>query len=105
MEQRKQDLHGLEPPRHDRTAMARVHYLMRLESLINVGCKFRPDDLPASVWDELIAMALERAFVDKLVDQQREKHRREDTAMSKARAATGTPPPGQTMFKTSKPFR
>lgn len=82
-----------------------MKYLVRLESLINVGCKFRPDDLPPGVWDELIALALERAFVDKLVRQRQEKKSDQDREMSKARAATGLPQPGGTIFPTSKPFR
>lgn len=105
MEQRAKDLGELEPPPHDRIGFLRVHFLIRVESLINVGCKFRPDDFPAHVWDELIALALERAFVDRLVDQQRRRSQEQEHQLSRARAATGVPPPGGTIFKTTHPFR
>lgn len=72
--------------------------------MINVGCKFGPNDLPAHVWDELIAMALERAFVDKLVERRRDKRHREESAINKARQQTGVPAPGQTIFEHSRPF-
>jgi hypothetical protein len=85
--------------------MGRIQFLLRIESLINVGCKYQPDDLPPRVWDELIAMALERQFVDRLVDQRRNKNRQQDRAINQARKQTGLPPPGGTLFKHSRPFK
>jgi len=85
--------------------MGRIQFLLRIESLINVGCKFQPDDLPPRVWDELVAMALERQFVDRLVDKRRAKGRQQDRAIQQARTQTGLPPPGGTLFKHSKPFK
>jgi hypothetical protein len=85
--------------------MGRVQFLLRLESLIQIGCKYQPDDLPPRVWDELLAMALERQFVDRLVEHRRAKGRREEQAVNKARQATGLPPPGGTVFTPSKPFK
>jgi hypothetical protein len=107
LEGRKKELGDpvVEPPEHNRALLARVQYLVRLESLINVGCKFGPNDLPARVWDELLAMALERQFMDALVEHRRERSRAQETAISKARQQTGLPGPGQTIFETSRPFR
>ena len=107
LEARKKELGDppLEPPKHNRRLMARIQFLLRIESLINVGCKFQPDDLPMHVWDELIAMALERQFVDRIVDKRRSRHRQQDRALQQARKQTGLPPPGGTIFKHSKPFK
>ncbi len=85
--------------------MVRIQFLVRVESMINVGCKFGPNDLPMHVWDELQAMALERQFVDQLIDRRRERRRKQEHAESSARSQTGLPQPGQTIFQTSKPFR
>jgi hypothetical protein len=107
LEGRKKELGDppVEPPAHNRGLMKRVQFLLRIESLINVGCTFRPDDLPPRVWDELIAMALERQFVDRLVDRRRSNQRSQDQAVNAARRQTGLPPPGSTIFQHSKPFR
>jgi hypothetical protein len=83
----------------------RVRYLVRLESMVNVGCKFGPNDLPADVWDQLVTLAMERAFVDRLVQKRHDRQGHENRAMGKARATTGVPPPGGTLFPTKKPFR
>jgi hypothetical protein len=107
LESRAKDLGTppIEPPAHDRALVVRIQYLVRIESLINVGCHFGPDDLPARVWDELIAMALERQFVDRLVDYRRDRQSSQETALNKARQQVGLPPPGGTIFTPSKPFR
>lgn len=73
--------------------------------MINVGCHFGPDDLAADVWDGLMALAMERQFMDRLVEQRREKHREQEGEKNKARAATGIPPPGGTIFQHKRPFR
>lgn len=85
--------------------MLRVRWLIRLESLINVGCKFGPNDLDPDTWDELIAMALERQFVDRLVAVRREKNQHQESKLRETRQATGVPQPGGTLFEHSKPFR
>lgn len=105
MEQRKKDLRGetpLEPPEHDRSAFRWIQHLVRLESLINVGCHFGPNDLSPETWDALIAMALERQFIDRLVEHRQKKRQEFDAQLDKARAATGVPPPGRTLFKGKK---
>lgn len=94
-----------EPPPHDPAAMVRVQFLVRIESLVNVGCHFGPDDLPPAVWDELIAYAIERAYIERILDQRRERHSEEQSVANEARTATGAPPPGGTIFPTSRPFR
>lgn len=93
------------PPEYDSAWMYRVRYLIWVESLVNVGCKFRPDDLAPDVWDQLMALSMERSFLDRLIEERREKQHKEDVAINKARAATGHPPPGGTIFPHSKPFR
>lgn len=107
LESRKKELGdpAIEPPPHNTTLLVRIQYLVRLESLINVGCKFGPDDLPARVWDELLAMALERQFVDTLVEWRRDRQRAQERSVSKARQQTGLPGPGQTIFEHSRPFK
>jgi hypothetical protein len=107
LEGRKKELGepAIEPPAHNKALMGRVQFLVRLESLINVGCKFGPNDLAPHVWDELLAMALERQFMESLVDHRRERARAQDSAVSKARQQTGLPQPGQTIFAHSRPFR
>jgi hypothetical protein len=95
----------VEPPAHNRLGMARIQFLVRVESLINVGCKYGPNDLPARVWDELVTMALERQFVDRVIDQRRARNQRQEQAMGKARQQTGLPNPGGTIFPTQHPFR
>lgn len=105
MEQRKKDLEGdkpLEPPVHDRVGFRWIQHLIRLESLINVGCHFGPDDLSPETWDGLIAMALERQFIDRLVEKRREQRKKFEDGLDKARAATGVPPPGQSLFSGKK---
>ena len=91
-------------PPHDQAAFVRVGYLLRLESLINVGCHFGPSDLPAQVWHELIVLNIERAYIDRVLDKRREKHSKEETALSEARSATGIPQPGGTIFPTKHRF-
>lgn len=107
MEARKKELGEptIEPPEHDRRLMGRVQFLLRVESRINVGCKYQLDDLPMHVWDELVAMALERQYVDRIVDKRRSRRGQQDRALAQARKQTGLPPPGGTIFQHSKPFK
>ena len=92
-------------PEYDPEMMVRVALLFRLEALINVGCKYGPNDLEPSTWDHLLILASERAFVDKVVDARRDKGRRSDAGMARARQVTNTPAPGSTIFPVTKPFR
>lgn len=100
LEHRKKDLGNpvIAPPPHDPALFVRVQYLIGVESLINVGCHFGPDDLPARVWDELIAMNIERSFMDRLVDHRRETKREVDHAVEKAHQVTGLPRAGESLF-------
>lgn len=92
-------------PPHDPTLQVRIAYLFRLKALIDVGCHFAPDDLPPAVWDELILLEGEKALVDRVLDKRRDQKGREDREMGKARAQTGVPPPGGTLFQHSRPFK
>jgi hypothetical protein len=91
-------------PEYDPEMMVRVAYIMRVEAMVNVGCKYGPNDLDPSTWDHLLILASERAFVDRVVDARREKHKHSDAGMAKARQVTGAPAPGGTLFKPSHPF-
>lgn len=88
----------------DGRLMARVDFLVRTESKINVGCHYGPDDLPAHVWDELIVLSIERSRMDRILEKRRDKDRGQSAELSKARQATGTPAPGQTLFQHDRPF-
>lgn len=93
-------------PDPEAAAGTRLRFLVRVESLINVGCKFGPNDLPASVWDELTVLAIERQRMDRIIMEQRDKARQQDAGvpagaeleMAKARRETGIPPPGGSIF-------
>jgi hypothetical protein len=52
-----------------------------------------------------MALAIERNLMDRLVQLRSQKQHEQDAEQSKARAATGTPPPGGTIFKHKRPFR
>lgn len=110
MEQRKKLLSAtLSPPEHDTTLLVRVRYLIWVESMINIGCHFGPDDLTAATWDQLFVLNIERSFVDRLVEHHRDKDRQQQDGLqdglNKARAHSGAPPPGGTMFSHSRPFK
>lgn len=92
-------------PPLDPELIPRLRYLAWVESMINVGCHFGPGDLEAATWDQLIALALERQFVEALLADRRESKGQQDAATDKARAEVGIPKPGGTLFKPSKPFR
>ena len=92
-------------PDYDGTLAPRVMYLLRVEALIEVGCTYSPNDLEPQTWDHLLILSSERAFVDKIMDRHRDRQREHSKAMGKARAVAGTPPPGATLFKPSKPFK
>lgn len=92
-------------PAYDRALLVRVSYLTRIESMVNVGCKFAPDDLDPSTWDQLIAVALERQFVEELLRKRREKKGETNTQQQAARRQAGVPAPGGTIFKPTKPFK
>ncbi|HET9562679.1 MAG TPA: hypothetical protein VFP01_11265 [Propionibacteriaceae bacterium] len=92
-------------PECDPELFTRVALLFRLEALINIGLKYGPDDLEASTWDHLLILASERAFVDRILDGRRDKHRQDDQMMQRARSASGTPAPGGTLFKPTRPFK
>ncbi len=96
---------GLADERPEIAVMLRIRHLSRLEAMINVGCKFGPNDLAPEQWTELIMMAEERNWMDKRIDQFRERRRKGqreiDEAMSKGRKELSIPAPGGAIF--SKP--
>jgi hypothetical protein len=88
----------------------RFAFLVRLENMKEVGCRFTLDDFNASTWDELIVLAQERAFMDSVIatarhekDAQRDRHESytpsAQAEVNAARAQLGVPPPGQSLFK------
>ena len=86
-------------------ARERVRFLIHIESLVNVGCKYGPDDLPAHVWDELVTLSVERMRLERIIDRRRERQRTQNQQEMAARDKAGTPQPGQTLFPSSRPFR
>jgi len=98
-------LEGL-PEEVDHRALTRIRHLTRLESMINVGCTFGPDDLSYEQWSDLIILATERQWMDARIEEQRDRIRdakqKADAAMTEARKQSGTPPPGQSLFSGKK---
>jgi len=92
-------------PDYDGLLGPRMGYLLRTAAMIEVGCCYAPNDLEPATWDHLLILASERAFVDRLVDKRREKSKEHGKVMSQARKVAGTPAPGGTLFKPSKPFK
>lgn len=92
-------------PEPDPELFTRVAFLFRIEAMISVGCKYGPNDLTPDVWDHLIILSSERAFADRILDGRRDKHRQDDQQMQKARAQTGMPAPGGTLFKPTRAFK
>jgi hypothetical protein len=94
-----------ELPPHDPDLRRRIGFLIRLESMVNVGCKFGPNDLTPDTWDQLVALALERQFVQGLLDRRREKKGETEHRNKEAHRQTGIPAPGGTFFKSKIPFK
>lgn len=90
--------------------MARVRFLVRVESTINVGCKYGPNDLAPEVWSDLILLAQERQWMDRLVQafhrQLSETKQAEQAALTSLRADAGVST-GRSLFPgpASKPAR
>lgn len=84
-------------------------HLVRLESMVTVGCKFAPGDLTPREWDELIVLSQERQMMSERVRKQKEAPERRDSQARKkteeARKAAGVPPPGSSLFPRKKPMR
>ena len=100
----------VEPEPHP-VALARIRFLTRLESMVNVGCKFQVNDLDGQTWSELIMLAIERQRVqDKLAkgrEAQREKppEPEEKKAFETARKELGLPPVGGAIFPSRTPMK
>ena len=86
----------------DGRTLPRLRHLVRLESMISVGCHFLPNDLDYDQWQDLILLANERQWMEAQVEAQREQIRdakaKMDAAMAEARKESGVPPPGQSLF-------
>ena len=85
--------------------MARLHHLVRLEAMSNVGCQFGPNDLSPYEWDELILLAQERQRMDESVRRHKDKTRSADRTQAVARKEAGVPPPGASLFTVKKGSR
>jgi hypothetical protein len=87
----------------------RVRYLVHLESMVNVGCKFGPNDLDPDTWGELVALAIERARMDRLIHAAKDKAReggaketREtEEALRASREQLGIPGAGKSLFASA----
>lgn len=80
----------------------RFRHILRLEGMINVGCKFSPNDLEWDQWRDLQVVSIERQWIQEQVRELRDTLR-EDTkqaheGMAAARQAAGVPGPGQSLF-------
>lgn len=93
-------------------AMRRITFLTRIESMVNVGCKFAPNDLDPRTWSELIMMALERQRMDDLLRKGKDAQSRKDKPTPEAEAALrvsrkelGMPETGTSLFPQTRPMR
>lgn len=88
-------------------ALRRISFLVRLESMANVGCKWQVNDLSFDVWTELIILATERQRLDRLIREQqeasREAEREANTKADEARQMDKIPPPGASLFPGNAP--
>lgn len=93
----------------DPVVMTRLRHLIRLESMVHVGCRFLPDDLTPREWDELITLAQERQWVDEQIRKQQDRqHHAEhsvESSLDAGRKELGIPPVGGSLFPREKPMR
>jgi len=94
------------------SAMVRLSFLTRLSSMVNVGCKFAPNDLDPRTWSELIMVALERQRIDDIIRKGQDRKRDKDKpppeaekALRESRKALGLPEGGTSLFPQTKPMR
>jgi len=70
--------------------------------MINVGCKFGPNDLSAETWRELVWFEQEKQWLDDKLSKHREtlakKTVAEKQAIDRQRQELGISPPGQSLF-------
>ena len=88
-------------------AIRRLVFLTRLESMVNVGCKFAPNDLDPRTWSELVMLALERQRMEDLLrkgrDTKRDKPSPEaEAAFRASRKELGMPEGGGSLFPQSR---
>lgn len=90
------------PDTFDARFIPRVKHITRLESLINIGCKFGPNDLEPDQWRDLVILATERQWIQQRVQEFRDTLRGQDANVADAqkavRQAAGLPAPGQSLF-------
>lgn len=94
------------PPDAEEMYLPRTSYIIRVENMINVGCKFGPDDLQPEAWDHLIIFAQEKAWITRKVDDQRREKDSPHPGLSaeavkeieKIRKEEGIPAPGHSIF-------
>jgi len=97
-----------EPP-PEVAAIPRISLLVRIESMVNVGCKFGPNDLSPELWDGLVLLAVERQRMERLIRKQQDTARERERgspeaqhAVNAMRKADHIPPPGESLFGKSK---
>ncbi len=71
----------------DGTHLPRLRMLSRLEAMVNVGCRFSPNDLAIDVWRDLILLAQERQWIDEVVREKGEAVAKEQAQRDKDAAA------------------
>lgn len=102
---------GIPPdgPQIDSLCSARLAHLVRLESMVNVGCKFAPDDLSPQEWDELIVLSQERNWMSEHIrkrkDGEKQQQREVQKTVEAVRKDAGVPPPGGSLFPRKKPMQ
>lgn len=101
--------HFLKPeePYPEPDTAPRVSFLVKTEAMVNVGCKFGPNDLSYRVWEELIILAQERSRMENAVREQRESaahvDREAQQKADEARRADKIPAPGISIFPGNSP--
>lgn len=94
------------PATFDARLVPRIKHITRIESLVNIGCKFQLDDLDADQWRDLLILATERQWMQAKVQEFRESMRGQDRevkdAQTEVRKAAGLPAPGQSLFSGGK---
>jgi len=98
----------------DQMAVKRLRFLLRIQSMVNVGCTFGPNDLDPRTWSELIMLALEQQRMQDLLREGRDRKNaekrpalsapEEQAALRTNRKELGVPEGGR-LFPATQPMR
>jgi len=96
-------------PEFDTLLITRLKLVVRWESLVNVGCKFGPNDLSPRQWNDLIMLAQERQYVDEQIRRLRDGGKGSSklpgdatVRLVEGRKKAGIPGPGQSLFGSGR---